>query len=233
MSSVYLIPTVIADDALHTIPAYVLETVRTCQTIFAENERTVRRYLKALDRSIDINAFHWFAIDQVEAEQLQHFREAVLAGNNIAIISESGCPGIADPGQLLVAEAQQLNIPVVPLVGPNSLLLALMASGLNGQQFEFVGYLPVETAARNKRIKELELSSAKNNSTKLFIETPYRNNALLESLLQQLQPATRLCIAQHITATDERIITQKVADWKKNKPSLPKQPAIFLFLAGN
>lgn len=233
MSSVYLIPTVIAEEALHTIPAYLLETVRTCQVIFAENERTVRRYLKALDRNIDINAFRWFAIDQLEAEQIQHFREAIQAGNNIAIISESGCPGIADPGQLLVAVAQQLNIPVVPLVGPNSLLLALMASGLNGQQFEFVGYLPVETTARNKRIKELELNSAKNNSTKLFIETPYRNNALLESLLQQLQAGTRLCIAQNITATDERIITKTVADWKKNKPSLPKQPAIFLFLAGN
>lgn len=233
MSRVYLIPTVIAAEALHTIPGYVLETVRTCEVIFAENERTVRRYLKALDRNIDINSFTWYSIDQVEAEQVHHFREAMASGKNIAIISESGCPGIADPGQILVAEAQQKNIPVIPLVGPNSLLLALMASGLNGQQFEFVGYLPVDAAARNKRIRELEAGSAKNNSTKLFIETPYRNNALLESLLQQLQPSTRLCIAINITATDERIITRTVADWKKQKPELPKQPAIFLLLAGN
>ena len=204
---------------------------RTCQTIFAENERTVRRYLKALDRCIDINAFHWFAIDQVEAEQLQHFREAVLAGNNIAIISESGCPGIADPGQLLVAEAQQLNIPVVPLVGPNSLLLALMASGLNGQQFEFVGYLPVETAARNKRIKELELSSAKNNSTKLFIETPYRNNQMMKDLLSACKPETRICVGKNITAPDESIVTLTVKEWGKKIPELHKIPVIFLLQA--
>ncbi|RYF91145.1 MAG: SAM-dependent methyltransferase, partial [Chitinophagaceae bacterium] len=150
-----------------------------------------------------------------------------------AIVSEAGCPGIADPGQVLIAAAQEANCIVKPLVGPNSILLALMASGLNGQQFEFVGYLPIDNMERSKKLKELEAASAKNHSTKIFIETPYRNNQLLETICKTCSAGTRLCIGVNITANNESISTMRIADWKKKKPELHKQPAIFLLYAGS
>lgn len=228
MSEIYLIPCFLADDVLEPIPAYVLEAIKKCQVLFAENERTARRYLKALDKQIVIDNFEWFAIHKTEEEQVKHFKARIKEGKTIGIISEAGCPGIADPGQVLVAAAQELNCVIKPLVGPSSILLALMASGLNGQQFEFTGYLPIDSTARIKRIKELEAASLKQNSTKIFIETPYRNNQLLESLIQHCQPQTKLCIGVNITATDERIFTKTMAAWKINKPELHKLPAIFL-----
>ena len=232
MSTVFLIPCVLAEEANQSIPLYVIEAVKQCQVIFAENERTARRFLKSMDRSIVIDEFEWFAIHKAEQEQLQQFKTAISAGKNIAIISEAGCPGIADPGQVLIAAAQAMNALVKPLVGPSSILLALMASGMNGQQFEFVGYLPIDANERNKRIKELEASSQKNNSTKIFIETPYRNNQLLESLLKNCASQTRLCIGVNITAANESIRTYALAEWKNKKPELHKQPAIFLLYAG-
>lgn len=232
MSNVYLIPTVLAPDGLQTIPAYVLEAVKQCRVIFAENERTARRFLKELDRSIVIDDFEWFTIHKAEEEQLQQFQKKVAEKKNIAIISEAGCPGIADPGQVLIAKAQELGCHIKPLVGPSSILLSLMASGMNGQQFEFVGYLPIDQHERGKKLKELEASSAKNNSTKLFIETPYRNNQLLETILQSCNGSTRLCIAANITAANEFIKTLTVQQWKTKKPELHKQPVIFLLYAG-
>jgi len=232
MSSVYLIPCVLAEDGFEAIPAYVLEAVKKCQVIFAENERTARRFLKAIDRSIVIDDFEWFAIHKVEEDQLGQFINKIKEGKNIAIISEAGCPGIADPGQLLIAAAQEMGCDIKPLVGPSSILLALMASGMNGQQFEFVGYLPIDNGERIKKIKELESLSAKNNSTKIFIETPYRNNQLLETLLQHCSANTKICIGVNITAANETIVTQSVSGWKKKKPELHKQPAIFLLYAG-
>lgn len=231
MTTIYLVPCMLADDVLETIPAYVLEAVKECQVIFAENERTARRFLKAMDKSIVIDNFEWFAIHKAEEEQLKHFRQKIKEQKNIAIISEAGCPGVADPGQVLVAAAQEMKCHVKPLVGPSSILLALMASGMNGQQFEFVGYLPIDNAARIKKIKELETSSAKNNSTKIFIETPYRNNQLLDSILQHCQSNTRLCIASNITANNEQIVTLPVSAWKTKKPELHKLPVIFLLQA--
>ncbi len=231
MTTIYLVPCMLADDVLETIPAYVLEAVKECQVIFAENERTARRFLKAMDKSIVIDNFEWFAIHKAEEEQLKHFRQKIKEQKNIAIISEAGCPGVADPGQVLVAAAQEMKCHVKPLVGPSSILLALMASGMNGQQFEFVGYLPIDNAARIKKIKELETSSAKNNSTKIFIETPYRNNQLLDSILQHCQSNTRLCIASNITAKNEQIVTLAVSAWKTKKPELHKLPVIFLLQA--
>lgn len=221
----------LADDVLETIPAYVLDAVKKCQVIFAENERTARRFLKAMDKSIVIDDFEWFAIHKAEEEQLKHFRQKIKEQKNIAIISEAGCPGVADPGQVLVAAAQEMKCTIKPLVGPSSILLALMASGMNGQQFEFIGYLPIDNAARIKKLKELEISSAKNNSTKIFIETPYRNNQLLESILQNCNGNTRLCVASNITALNEQIITMRISDWKTKKPELLKQPVIFLLQA--
>jgi 16S rRNA (cytidine1402-2'-O)-methyltransferase len=232
MATIYLIPCVLAEDASETIPSYVIDAVKKCQVIFAENERTARRFLKMMDKTIVIDDYEWFAIHKAEAEQLQQFTQKIKEEKIIAIISEAGCPGIADPGQILIAAAQKLNCIIKPLVGPSSILLALMASGMNGQQFEFVGYLPIDNGERIKKIKELELSSQKNNSTKIFIETPYRNNPLMESLTKACLDKTMLCVAVNITAGNENIKTQNIADWKKKMPELHKQPAIFLLYAG-
>lgn len=231
MATVYLIPTILADDAMETIPAYVLDAIKKSNVIFAENERTARRFLKALDRSIVIDDYEWFSIHKTEEEQLSNFRLKIKENKDIAIISEAGCPGIADPGQVLIAAAQELGCIVKPLVGPSSVLLALMASGMNGQQFEFVGYLPIDHTERIRKIKELESNSAKNNSTKIFIETPYRNNQLLESLLQHCNGSTKLCIAANITASTENIRTKNISAWKNKKPELHKLPVIFLLSA--
>ena len=233
MSTIYLIPCVLADDASETIPAYVIEAVKKCQVIFAENERTARRFLKMMDKQIAIDSYEWFAIHKAEEEELKNFTQKIKEEKNIAIISEAGCPGIADPGQILIAAAQKLNCIIKPLVGPSSILLALMASGMNGQQFEFVGYLPIENAERTKKIKELENASQKNNSTKIFIETPYRNNSLVDSLLKICDNKTLLCIAANLTAINETVITKNINEWKIKKPELHKQPAIFLLYAKN
>lgn len=231
MTTVYLVPSTIADHALQTIPAYVLEGINKCQVIFAENERTARRFLKSLDKNFPIEQFEWFTIHKVEQEQIAHFKQRVKEEKNIAIMSEAGCPGIADPGQLLVAIAQEMKCIVKPLVGPSSILLALMASGMNGQHFEFIGYLPIESTERIRQLKSLEAASRKDGSTKLFIETPYRNNQLLETILLHCESLTRLCIAVNLTGELESIKTARLAEWKKMKPDLHKQPAIFLLNA--
>lgn len=232
MSTIYVIPCTLANDALHTIPAYILVALKECNVIFAENERSARRFLKSLDKTILIDAYEWFTIHKAEEEQLLQFRQKIKEQKNIAILSEAGCPGIADPGQVLIAAAQQLHCIIKPLVGPSSFLLALMASGLNGQQFEFCGYLPIDNFERIKKIKELEAASQKNNSTKIFIETPYRNEPLMEALLKTCNAHTRLCVGVNITAATESIKTMTVAEWKNKKPALHKQPAIFLLYAG-
>ena len=178
-----------------------------------------------------IDDYEWFAIHKAEEEQIAAFKQKIKEEKNIAIISEAGCPGIADPGQILIAVAQQLNATVKPLVGPSSILLALMASGMNGQQFEFVGYLPIDNNERIKRLKELELSSEKNNSTKIFIETPYRNNPLIETVLKSCKPTTKFCIASELTGATEYVKTKTIADWRKEKTDFHKKPVIFLMLA--
>ena len=233
MVDIYLIPCVLAEDAAQTIPDYVIDAVKKCNVIFAENERTARRFLKMMDKSIVIDSFEWFAIHKAEEEEVRNFTRKIKEQKTIAIISEAGCPGVADPGQVLISAAQQMGCLIKPLVGPNSILLALMASGMNGQQFEFVGYLPIDNNERIKRIKELELSSQKNNSTKIFIETPYRNNQLVESILKTCDNKTLFCVAVNLTAANESVITKHVGEWKTKKPELHKQPAIFLLYAGN
>ena len=230
---IYLIPCVLAEDAVQTIPNYIVDAVKKCTVIFAENERTARRFLKMMDKQIVIDNYEWFAIHKAEEEELKNFIQKIKEEKNIAIISEAGCPGIADPGQILIAAAQKLNCTIKPLVGPNSILLALMASGMNGQQFEFVGYLPIDNNDRIKKIKELEISSQKNNSTKIFIETPYRNNQLVESIFKTCDNKTLFCVAVNLTAKNESIKTMHVSEWKTKKPELHKQPAIFLLYAGN
>lgn len=230
---IYLVPVFLSDNATQTIPAYVINAVKDCQVIFAENERTARRFLKAMDAAIVIDDFEWFTIHKSEAAQITAFRQKVKEGKNIAIISEAGCPGVADPGQILIHEAQKLNATVRPLVGPSSILLALMASGFNGQQFSFLGYLPIDNGERIRKIKQVEEESQKRNSTQIFIETPFRNNQLLATLLQNARPDTQLCIAAELTSSNESIKTRSVAQWKKEIPDLHKKPVIYLLYRGN
>ena len=231
-ATVYLIPSLLHEEGLRSIPSYIMDIVKQCTVLFVENERTTRRFLKKLDKVIVIDNYEWFTMTN-EDPNTDSFRKKIKEEKTIGIISEAGCPGIADPGQQLVAIAQELNIEVKPLVGPNSIVLALMASGMNGQQFRFAGYLPIKNPERNNAIKELESESAKKNCTQIFIETPYRNNQLMEALLSVCQPSTKICIAVDLTGEKELIKTRSVADWKRNKPDIHKRPAIFLLIAIN
>ena len=226
-ATVYLIPSLLHEDGLPSIPSYIADAAKQCQVLFVENERTTRRYLKKLDKEIVIDDYEWFTIGADE-DTANAFRKKIKEGKIIGIISEAGCPGIADPGQHLVEIAHKMNVEVKPLAGPNSITLALMASGMNGQQFKFHGYLPIKDHERNKMIKELESEAAKKKCTQLFIETPYRNNQLLDALLSVCQPSTKICIAFYLTSNKEFIKTKTVSDWKKNKPDIHKRPAIFL-----
>ena len=223
----YLIPSLLHEDGLRYIPSYIIDAIKQCQVLFVENERTTRRYIKKLAKEIVIDDYEWCTVG-VDDNTATTFRQKIKEEKIVGIISEAGCPGIADPGQQLVEIAHEMNVEVKPLVGPNSIILALMASGMNGQQFKFHGYLPIKDHERNKIIKELESEAAKKNCTQLFIETPYRNNQLLEALLSICQASTKICIAVDLTSDRELIKTKTVADWKKNKPDINKRPAIFL-----
>ena len=230
--SVILIPVFLYEDAIETIPAYISEAIAKCEVFFVENERTARRFIKKIRKETIIDDYEWFTIHKAEVAIKKQFTDRLKQGKTIGILSESGCPGIADPGQLLIEAAQLLNAGIKPLVGPNSILLALMASGMNGQKFQFNGYLPIENLERRKAIKELETYSIKNNCTQLFIETPYRNNPLLKEMLESCNPNTLICIASNITAPQESIKTKTVKEWKLQVPDLHKQLVIFL-LQGN
>ncbi|HTR31640.1 MAG TPA: SAM-dependent methyltransferase [Puia sp.] len=237
-STIYLIPTFLDEQALAPLPAYILDAVKACTAFFVENERSARRYLKMIWKEMIIDDVEWHTIHKLEEDPAAlhavaaAFRAALARGATIGILSEAGCPGIADPGQLLTAIAHEAGATVRPLVGPSSILLALMASGLNGQQFKFNGYLPVDNAARSRAIRDLEAESARLRCTQLFIETPYRNNQLLAALLSTCRPATRLCIAVNLTGPAEYIHTLPVSRWREmSPPDLNKKPAIFSFLA--
>ena len=229
--SVYLIPTFLHENAIETIPTYVLDAVKQCNVFFVENERTARRYLKLLWREMVIDQYQWFSIHKAELEVQQSFVQLLKQGKNIGIISEAGCPGVADPGQLLVNVAHKIGATIKPLVGPSSILLALMASGMNGQRFQFTGYLPIDIADRKLAIKTLESESAKKNCTQIFIETPYRNNQLIKQITETCNASTQLCIAVDITAPTQNIATKPIAEWKKEMPDIHKRLAIFLLYA--
>ena len=232
MAQVILIPTVLYEGVTAPLPSYIVDALLSCTHLFTENERTARRYIKTLIKDFDIDSRVWCSIKEVTPQVAQQFLEAIKSNATIGVLSEAGCPGVADPGQQLAALAQDKGVKVQPLVGPNAILLALMASGMNGQHFRFVGYLPIDVAERSRTIKSLETESSTKNCTQIFIETPYRNNQLLETLLKTCAPQTRLCIGVDITAPTESIVTKKVADWKKNIPQLHKRPAVFLLQAG-
>ena len=228
----YLIPTFLHEEAIETIPPYILDAVKKCNVFFVEEEKTARRYLKRLWREMVIDDYKWYAIHKAEDAVLKSFTQHLQTGDTIGIISEAGCPCIADPGQILVQKAQLMGTTIKPLVGPSSILLALMASGMNGQQFQFNGYLPIDNLTRKKAVKDLEINAAKNNCTQIFIETPYRNNQLIKEILQTCNETTLLCIAVDITAPSETIQTKTVKQWNAKPYDFHKRLAIFLMSAG-
>ena len=230
-ATVYLIPSLLHEEGLRSIPSYITGIVKQCQVFFVENERTARRYLKTLAKEIVIDNYEWFTMT-LDGDTAKTFRKKINEGKIIGIISEAGCPGIADPGQQLAEIAHEMNVEVKPLVGPNSILLALMASGMNGQSFQFVGYLPIDENERRKSVKELEEYSFKKNCTQLFIETPYRNNQLFKTLLSVCKNETKICVAVDITSATESIHTKTIKEWKQLNIDLHKKQAIFLLYAG-
>ncbi len=231
IGQVYLIPAFLNENNLNTLPAYITAAIKECHVFFVENERSARRYLKQLWKEMVIDDYEWYVIHKAEEEVKETFKKLLQRGATIAIISEAGCPGIADPGQVLVEAAHKMGAAVKPFVGPSSILLALMASGMNGQHFEFNGYLPIDNGEKIKAINELELESFRKKSTQIFIETPYRNNQLIETVLKTCKPNTLLCIAADLSGEAEFIRTRTIEDWRKNVPDIHKRPAIFLVYA--
>ncbi len=226
----YLIPTTLGEiDPISTVPASVYQIINDIDTYLVENEKWARQYLKKLGIKKPLQEITLHVLNKhTDITELSSLMKTLLEGKNMGVISEAGCPGIADPGADAVKLAHQKNIQVIPLVGPSSILLALMASGFNGQSFAFQGYLPIDRNERIRRIKELEKLVQSQHQTQIFIETPYRNNHLFEDLLKNCSSTILLCVAMDLTLPDEFIKTQSISDWKKKIPNLHKRPAIFL-----
>lgn len=231
--NLFLIPTAIAAGANDAaVPASVKGQLTGIANFLAEDIRSARRYLSSLKIYESIEGLSFSTLDKdTKPEMLEDLFKCVFQGLHLGLLSEAGCPGIADPGALAVSFAHSHGIRVIPLIGPSSILLALMASGLNGQHFAFHGYLPIQTKDTAKAIREYEKESRLKNQTQIFIETPYRNSALLANLIRNLMPETRLCLAVDITGPEEFIVTKPVKQWRQQPPELGKVPAVFLFLA--
>lgn len=228
--TLYLIPVPLAENAAaKSFTPYLVGTINSIKEYIVENEKTARRFLKeaGLKTLQSELIIHDYGKHNREGDKSDFFK-GLQAGNDVGLMSEAGCPGIADPGADIVDKAHRMGIKVVPLVGPSSILLALMASGFNGQSFTFHGYLPIDKAERARRIKELESAAIKNNQTQLFIETPFRNNPMLEEVLRSCNAKTRLCIACDLTSATELVQTKTIAEWQKKAPDLHKRPTIFL-----
>lgn len=226
----YLFPTSLGDGAIDkVIPSFNTELIDTINIYIVENVKTARRFLKKSGIKTPIDELTFFELNKrTQLHDLPTYIKPLLEGNNVGLLSEAGCPGVADPGADIVGIAHQNEIEVAPLIGPSSILLSLMASGFNGQSFCFNGYLPKEQKDRVRKIKELERIVFQRNQTQLFIETPYRNQHLLEDILKNCSPKTKLCVAVDITSETEVIKTKTVEDWKKTKINLQKRPCIFL-----
>ncbi len=228
--NLYLIPTSLGESDLNRIlPEYNIQLINKIKYFIVEDLRTARRFLKKINPDIDINALIFFILNEhTSAAEISDFLKPMFDGNDMGVLSEAGCPAVADPGADAVAIAQRNNFTVVPLIGPSSILLSIMASGFNGQSFAFVGYLPIQPVERTKYLKKLESRVYAENQTQIFIETPYRNMKLLDEILHTCQPSTLLCIAADLTLDTELIKTKSINDWKLQLPNLNKRPCIFL-----
>lgn len=223
----YLIPVPLAPDTIDFLPPVVIQKAPALKYYFVEKLKTARRFLKAMNKETDIDEITFSEIGQHDKADIPLLEQWLSAGYEVGVMSEAGCPGVADPGSILVAHAHKIGAKVIPLPGPNSMLLALMASGFNGQSFRFSGYLPVKQPERNKAIRALEQRSAQYRETQIFMETPYRNHQLLEELLSVCQATTRIGIAADLNAATELVRTLTVKDWKQSVPNLHKRPVVF------
>lgn len=230
----YLIPTTLGESApLEVLPISIKRAVENIDYYIAENEKTARKFIKSISTGKSQRNLHFETLNKfTEVFELPNYLEPCLNGIDIGLLSEAGCPAIADPGAAIVRIAHEKKIKVVPLVGPSSILLAMMASGMNGQNFAFNGYLPIEQKQRKKEIKRLEKLSAETGQTQAFIETPYRNNKMILDMVNSLHPETKICIACDITLPTEYIATRTANYWENNLPDLHKRPAIFVIHKG-
>lgn len=228
--NLYLIPTQLGDNApLEVLPISVKKIIESVNDYIVENEKTARRFIKKISSGKSQSSLNIHILNKyTKQSELPIFLDACKLGKSIGLLSEAGCPGIADPGAEIVKIAHENNIRVIPLVGPSSILLALMSSGMNGQNFTFNGYLPIDKGERKTKLKQLERISSDQNQSQIFIETPYRNNKMLEDICATLQNHTRVCVACDITLPSEFIKTKTVEDWKRNTIDLHKRPAIFI-----
>ncbi|KJV30595.1 SAM-dependent methyltransferase [Aquitalea magnusonii] len=230
--TLFLIPAPLGDESIAWLPASEAAKVLHIRHFVVEAEKTARKHLKALGVSTPIRELAMSTLNEhTKPADVAALLAPLLAGEDVGLISEAGCPAVADPGAQLVALAHERGIRVAPLIGPSSILLALMASGANGQCFAFHGYLPVDAAEKAKVVKELEQRSRQRNETQVFIETPYRNNALLQQLRETLAPSTRLAVACDLTLPTETIVSRLVKDWPQDAPDFHKRPAIFILHA--
>lgn len=231
---IYLIPNFLGEinesDSERSFPTENVRIIQSLKHFIVEDIRTARRFLKRVDKAINIDELTFYELNKrTKTEDLPTYLKVAEQGSDMGIVSEAGCPGVADPGADVVALAHQKGVQVVPLVGPSSILLAMMASGMNGQNFAFVGYLPVEKSDNIKAIKRLEERSVRENQTQIFIETPYRNQKMFQDLIFALRPQTRLCVACNVTCLDELIVTRTVSQWRSvSAPDIDKRPTIFL-----
>lgn len=229
-TALYLIPVTLGETSIESVlPSYNKEIILNIRHFIVEDVRSARRFLKKVDKSIDIDALEFYPLNKhTSAEEISGYLKPLEKGASMGVISEAGCPAIADPGADVVAIAQNKNLKVIPLVGPSSIILSVMASGFNGQSFAFHGYLPVDSGERVKKLKQLEQRVYNEKQTQLFIETPYRNNKMVEDILLNCRPQTKLCIAANITCEGEYIKTKTIKEWKGKLPDLAKIPCIFL-----
>lgn len=230
----HLLPTLLSADHYEVIPQAVSGAINELDYFLVENIRTARRYISGLNLGVDISSLNFEVVDKnTPQEVIDTLLKPVENGISAGIMSESGCPGIADPGARIVARAHQRSIKVIPYPGPSSIFMGLMASGFNGQRFSFHGYLPIDKRDRAKALLELENESRKNNQTQIFIETPYRNMQMLEAIIANCSQSTRLCIARDITGKEELVRSASISEWKKINVSLHKVPAVFLLYSGS
>ncbi len=227
----YLIPTPLGknENMEKIFPGYNFEVIRKIDVFIVENLRSARRFIAKLNHPVPIDNMTFYELGKhTKPEEIQSYLNPLLRGKNTGILSEAGTPCIADPGADIVKIAQEFKVDVIPLVGPNSILMALMGSGFNGQNFAFHGYLPVDKAQLNSKIKRLEVDAVRNDQTQIFIETPFRNQKLFETLVKTCKPQTQLCIAIDLTLQGQSIRTLSIASWKRENPNLHKRPAVFL-----